>query len=192
MSASRGQDRSRDPGRRLKGRAASRLMAVQALYQIELSGASVQAVVRDFAADGVIETGDEAGPIVLGPVDRDFFKVLVEGVGGESESLDDMLAAVLVAGWPVERLELVLKLILRAGAYELGHLPTVPARVVASQYVDLAHAFLDDKQAAMVNGVLDRLAHALRPEEFDANPDRLDPDRLEDGQDPPTRNAGTD
>ena len=191
MSAPQGQDRPPRPGRRLKGRAASRMMAIQALYQIALSGAASQEVVRDFADDGVIETGDGAGPITLGPVDRDFFATLVEGVGGESEALDNMLAAVLVETWPVERLELVLKLILRAGAYELGHLPAVPARVAVSQYVDLAHAFLDDKQAAMVNGVLDRLAHALRPEAFDRGPDRQVPDDLEGGQDPPTQDAGT-
>ena len=65
---------------------------------------------------------------------------------------------------------------LHAGAFELGHWPEVPARVAVSQYVDLAHAFLDDKQTAMVNGVLDRLARHLRPEEFagEALPDLAD------------------
>jgi hypothetical protein len=57
-------------------------------------------------------------------------------------------------------------LILAAGAFELGHWPEVPARVVVSQYVDLAHAFLDDRQTALANGVLDTLARHLRPEEF--------------------------
>ncbi len=144
-------------------RRAARLGAVQALYQIALSAAPPKAVVAEFLDQRL---GEEIEGLSLAAADRDLFVALVEGVAGECEALDDMLAAVLSEGWPVERLETLLKIILRAGAYELGHWPDVPARVIVSQYVDLAAAFFDGKEPGMANGVLDGLARALRPEEF--------------------------
>jgi N utilization substance protein B len=161
------------PGQRgvLAGRTASRLGAVQALYQMALGGQGIETVIDEFLEDRLQAVGGEPEQPDIGQVDEAFFDALVRGVSGEAEPLDDMLSAVLVDGWPVERLELLLKLILRAGAFELGHWPEVPARVVVSQYVDLAHAFLDDKQTAMANGVLDQLARSLRPEEFDGGAD---------------------
>ena len=158
---------SGQPGRPgVAGRTAARLAAVQALYQLKMTGEGVEAVIDDFMTHRL--AGPDRDPEVpeLDKADRDFFRDLVEGVARQADTLDDMLTAVLAEDWPVERLESVLGLILRAGAFELGHRPEVPPRVVVSQYVDLAHAFLDDKQTAMVNGVLDRLARHLRPEEF--------------------------
>ncbi len=155
----------------LSGRAAARFGAVQALYQMALGGHGSEAVIAEFLEHRLQAGGGEPEQPDIGQVDEAFFGALVRSVSGEADSLDDMLSAVLADGWPVERLELLLKLILRAGAFELGHWPEVPARVVVSQYVDLAHAFLDDKQTAMANGVLDQLARSLRPEEFDAGTD---------------------
>lgn len=158
-------------GNPLSARAAARLAAVQALYQMTVTGQGAAAVVEDFLSHRFLPPGPnaeaEAEQPALAQADLAFFETLVRGAAAETSDLDDMLAAVLAEGWPVERLETLLRLILRAGAYELGHLPDVPARVVVSQYVDLAHAFLDDKQTAMANGVLDRLARGLRPDEFD-------------------------
>lgn len=163
-----GSGRSRDePGRpRFGGRAAARLAAVQALYQMSMTGEGVETVIDDFLTHHLAGPNRDLDVPELGKADWDFFRDLLDGVTREAESLDDMLTAVLDEDWPVERLESVLKLILRAGAFELGHRPEVPPRVVVSQYVDLAHAFLDDRQTAMVNGVLDRLARHLRPEAF--------------------------
>lgn len=155
----------------LTGRAAARLAAVQALYQIASTGEDPAAVIEDFLRHRLTGSGrdpeepDSEG-LDLDKVDAEFFRDLVAGVAKESEDLDDMLSAVLAEDWPVERLARLLKLILSAGAFELGHWPSVPARVAVSQYVDLAHAFLDDRQTAMANGVLDQLARHLRPEEF--------------------------
>ncbi|MCH7796366.1 MAG: N utilization substance protein B, partial [Proteobacteria bacterium] len=86
----------------------------------------------------------------------------------ERDALDDMLAAVLDENWPVERLEILLRIVMRAGAFELSRRPEVPARVVVAEYVDLAGAFFGGKEPGLVNGVLDRLARALRPEAFEA------------------------
>lgn len=152
------------------GRAAARLAAVQALYQMKITGQGAPSVIDDFLRHRLAGSGQDPEAPKLTQADRDFFQDLVHEVARETESLDDMLTAVLAEDWPVERLESLLGLILRAGAFELGYRPDVPARVVISQYVDLAYAFLDDKQTAMVNGVLDRLARHLRPEEFAGEP----------------------
>lgn len=147
-------------------RTAARLAAIQALYQIRLTGDAADSVIDDFLQHRLTGQGSDAEAVPLDAADRDFFRDLVGGVARESGALADMLAAVLAEDWPVERLEALLQIILCAGAFELGHRPDVPARVVVSQYVDLAHAFLDDRQTAMANGVLDRLARHLRPEAF--------------------------
>ena len=146
-------------------RRAARLGAVQALYQIAIGGATSEVVRGEFLEQWLDE---EIEGLSLRAADRDFFDRLVMGVSGETENLDNMLTAVLAEDWPVERLETLLKMILRAGAFELGQWQEVPAQVVISQYVDLAHAFYDGKQPSMANGVLDRLARLLRAEEFDS------------------------
>lgn len=158
------------------GRRAARLAAVQALYQMTMADQGAEPVIDDFLRHRLVADAHDPEDLGLDRADRDFFRDLVRGVAVETESLDDMLTAVLAENWSVERLEAILRLILRAGAFELGHWPQVPARVVVSQYVDLAHAFLDDRQTAMTNGVLDRLARHMRPEEFagEALPDLAD------------------
>jgi N utilization substance protein B len=85
----------------------------------------------------------------------------------EQASLDPQIDAALNRGWPLKRIEAILRAVLRAGAYELACRPDVPARVVMSEYVDVAHAFVDDDETGMVNAVLDQLAHQLRGTEID-------------------------
>src|SRR5690606_9377291 len=97
---------------------------------------------------------------------------LIEGVAREEATLDDMLAAVLDEDWTLDRVELLLRVLLRAAIYELSDRLEVPARVVISEYVDLANAFYDGRETAFVNGMLDRLAHFLRAEELGCTADR--------------------
>ena len=144
-------------------RSAARLAAVQALYQIELSGAAADAVLSEFLDHRLRE---EVDGVRLAEADRRLLRDLVAGVSAQVQALDDMLAAVLEEGWPVERLETLLRLVLRAGAYELSERPDIPVRVTIAEYVDLADAFFGGKEPGMVNGVLDRLARMLRPDEF--------------------------
>lgn len=144
-------------------RSAARLAAVQALYQMELTGGTPEAVLQEFLDHRL---GENLEGLSLGQADQALFGDLLRGVALEAEALDDMLSAVLVEGWPVERLETLLRIILRAGAYELGFRLEIPARVTITQYVNLAQAFFEGREPGMANGVLDRLAHSLRPEEF--------------------------
>lgn len=144
-------------------RRAARLAAVQALYQIEASGEALDDVLRQFARrGGAPELDGTAAP----EADPDRFEALVRGVSARQEEIDTLLAAVLSPGWPLPRLERVLRATLRAGAFELLACPEVPARVAISEYVDIADAFYGGKEPGMVNGVLDRLARQLRPHEL--------------------------
>ena len=143
-------------------RSRARLAAVQALYQMALTAASADQVVREFTRHRLGPRNEPEG----GAADPALFAELVRGVEAAGGELDDMIAAVLADDHDVERLETVLKVVLRAGAYELSHRLDVPARVAIKEYVDVAEAFYGRKETNLVNAVLDRLARALRPEEL--------------------------
>lgn len=149
--------------KRPSGLSAARLLAVQALYQRAVSDQSAAEVLREFLQHRVEEVIEG---LKHGAVNRDLLRELVEGVAREEDALDDMLAAVLDEEWTIERVELLLRVLLRTAVFELSERLEVPARVVISEYVDLTNAFYDGREIAFVNGLLDRLAHVLRAEEF--------------------------
>jgi N utilization substance protein B len=156
----KGEGKGRGGGARR--RSAARLAAVQALYQLELTGGAVEEVLRDFVRTRLEEIDGER----IVRADEQHFADLVRGVAHKSGELDDMIAGVLAESWSVDRLETILHVILRAAAYELSAHREVPPRVTISEYVDLADAFFGGKETALVNGVLDRLARGLRPDEM--------------------------
>jgi transcription antitermination protein NusB len=144
-------------------RTAARLAAVQALYQIELTRAPQASVIAEFRNHRL---GRESEGDGLGEADDALFADLVAGTASRRDELDRRIVEALTPDWPLERLDVVLRAILRAGAYELLARLDVPARVVISEYLDIAHAFFSGKEPSLVNGVLDRLARTLRPEEL--------------------------
>jgi transcription antitermination protein NusB len=157
---------TRDGRQRLGGRrrTVARLAAVQALYQLELNPAlDAEAVVREFAR---YRLGQELEGDQLAEADPAFFASIVRGVAADQERLDTEISAALVEDWPLARLDSVLRAILRAGTWELAHRADVPPRVSVSEYTSIAHAFFTGKEPAMANGVLDRLARTLRPEDM--------------------------
>lgn len=149
--------------RKANKRGAARLAAVQALYQMDLAGTGLNEIVAEFESHWL---GGEVEGAQYMPAEAAYFRDIVGGVLREQRSLDPMIDAALNRGWPLKRIETVLRAVLRAGAYELAHRPDVPARVVTTEYVDIAAAFVDDEETGMVNAVLDQLAHQLRAAEF--------------------------
>jgi N utilization substance protein B len=149
-------------------RSLARLAAVQALYQIDLNDAPVETVLAELRERG----GDEEG---FGAADDTLFADIVRGAIANRDDLDGMLNEALAPDWVVPRLEAVLRAVLRGGAYELLARLEIPARVVLNEYVDIAHAFFAGKEPRLVNGVLDRVAHRLRPEELGAKSDERAP-----------------
>jgi N utilization substance protein B len=149
--------------RKANQRGAARLAAVQALYQMDLAGTGLNDIMAEFESHWL---GGEVEGAQYRPAESAYFRDIVGGVVREQTKLDPQIDSALTRGWPLKRIEAVLRAVLRAGAYELAHRPDVPARVVMSEYADVAGAFVDDKETGMVNAVLDQLAHEMRAAEF--------------------------
>jgi transcription antitermination protein NusB len=149
--------------RKANKRGAARLAAVQALYQMDLAGTGLNEILAEFERHWL---GSEVEGAQYRPAEEAFFRDIVGGVVREQSRLDPQIDAALTSGWPLKRIEAVLRAILRAGAYELACRRDVPAAVVMSEYVDVASAFVDGEETGMVNAVLDQLAHQLRGDEF--------------------------
>jgi transcription antitermination protein NusB len=149
--------------RKANKRGAARLAAVQALYQMDLAGTGVNEILAEFESHWL---GSEVEGAQYLPAEAAFFRDIVTGVVREQRTLDPQIDAALARGWPLKRIEAVLRAVLRAGAYELKHRRDVPARVVTSEYVDVASAFVDRDETGMVNAVLDQLARELRGDEL--------------------------
>ncbi|GAC1341741.1 MAG: transcription antitermination factor NusB [Beijerinckiaceae bacterium] len=151
-------------------RSAARLAIVQALYQMDLTGKGVNEILAEFESFwiGKEVEGDEYKPAELA-----FFRDVLAGVLAEQSAIDPLIDKTLAAGWPLKRVEAVMRAILRAGAYELKMRTDVPARVVIAEYVNVASAFFERDEAGMTNAVLDTLARQLRPGELDERPSRV-------------------
>ena len=166
MSGEGGEGRVRGgAGRR---RSVARLLAVQALYQVELTGIppgdpDIEAVIGEFLRHRL---GHEIEGENYGEADRTLFADIVGGASARQGEIDAAVGAALPADWPLHRLDTILRAVLRAGAYELMGRPDIPPRVIISEYLGVAHAFFAGKEPAMVNGVLDRLARERRAAEL--------------------------
>lgn len=156
-----------DDERKANRRGAARLSAVQALYQMDIAGTGVNDILAEFEKHWI---GREVEGEQYLPAEAAFFRDVVGGVVREQRTLDPLIDAALAKGWPLKRIEAILRAVLRAGAYELGHRNDVPARVVVSEYVDVAHAFVDRDETGLVNAVLDQIARQLRAAEFERVP----------------------
>jgi N utilization substance protein B len=147
-------------------RSVARLAAVQALYQMALGGAGPEEVITQFLTGRPDWMGrDHPG---IAKMDQGLFCDVVRGVAREREKLDSTVEGALSKGRTIDRLEVLLRLILEAGTWELLSRADVPVRVVLSEYLGIADAFFEGEQPGLVNAVLDRLAHTIRDSEINA------------------------
>ncbi|MDT8855331.1 transcription antitermination factor NusB [Paracoccaceae bacterium Fryx2] len=152
---------SRPDKRQMKS--AARLYAVQALFQMEASGQTVEGVTAEFESHrfGAVYDGDE-----MAEGDVAHFRALVGHAVNWQARLDQMTDRALVAKWPIDRIDPVLRALFRAAGAEMLEMPT-PPKVVISEFVDVAKAFFPEgKESKFVNAVLDHMAHEARPEAF--------------------------
>lgn len=147
----------------LRERSGARLAVVQALYEMEISGKGVIEALAEFEAFWI---GREVDGIAHPPAETTFFRDVLRGTVEHQRDIDPRLDQALAKGWPLRRVEAVLRAILRAGAYELVFRRDVPARSAISEYVDVAHSFYTDDEPGLVNAVLDRVAREVRAEEL--------------------------
>lgn len=150
-------------------RSAARLAAVQGLYQMDVASTPINDVIHDLTAtplrDAAVadEHGDE---VETTEPDRIFLAELLRGVVRMQRDIDPLIDGQLAAGWRLARVDSTLRAILRAGVFELKERAEVPAKVVINEYIEIARAFFETDEPRVVNGVLDKLARRLRPDEF--------------------------
>ena len=149
----------------------ARLISVQSLYEMEIAGASFDDVMLSHLENRWAGQMDDEGKVHTGArrlarTDRKKFADIVRGVTRDQERLDWLVSGALPDGETIERLDLILRIVLRAGAYELYSYPKVPAQVAISEYVDIAKAFYHEAEPSLVNGILDRIGRVLRPAEI--------------------------
>lgn len=149
--------------RKANKRGTARLAAVQALYQMDIGGAGINDIFAEFESHWL---GKEVEGDQYLPAEEAFFRDVVSGVLRDQNKLDPLIDDALSKGWPLARIEAILRATLRAGAYELEHRKDIPARVIVSEYVDVADAFVEGDEIGMVNAVLDQIARHFRAEEF--------------------------
>jgi transcription antitermination protein NusB len=144
-------------------RGAARLAAVQALYQMDLTGSGLSEIVAEYEN---LRLGKEIDGEQYAEADPAWFRAVMSGVVAGQRRIDPQIQAALPPDWPLARIDTLLRAILRAGVYELAERNDVPARAVITEYVDIAHAFFDGEEPGLVNGVLDRVGRELRGEEL--------------------------
>jgi len=136
---------------------------VQALYQMDMAGTGLDDILAEFESHWL---GQEVEGAQYLPAEAAFFREIVSGVVRDQRALDPLIDDALQSGWPLRRIEAVLRAALRAGCYELKARRDIPARVVISEYADVASAFVERDETGMVNAVLDLIARKLRTDEF--------------------------
>jgi len=146
-----------------ENRSAARLNAVQALYQMEVTGKGLVEILAEFETFWI---GQEVEGEQYKPAEIEFFRSIVGGVLENQLAIDRAVDKALTEGWPLRRIEALMRAILRAGVFELLKRGDIPFRVVIKEYVDVAGAFFDRDEAGMINGVLDTLARKIRAQEF--------------------------
>ncbi|HNJ46851.1 MAG TPA: transcription antitermination factor NusB [Novosphingobium sp.] len=142
-----------------QARAAARLAAVQALYQREMEGTAMAQLLDEFHRHrlGAEIEGDQ-----YAEAETAFFDAVVQGVDARLDEIDALIEGRLAEGWKLDRLDKTMLQILRAGAWELLARADVPTAAAISEYVDVAHAFFEPREAKFVNGVLDGVAKVVR------------------------------
>ncbi|CAN7235834.1 transcription antitermination factor NusB [Devosia sp. LjRoot3] len=138
-------------------RGAARLAAVQALYQMDVGRATLEDTLAQFSA---FHLGREVEGEQYLPADADFFGQIVRGVTKNQLEIDPAIDKALAEDWPIDRIDSTLRAILRAAAFELLRRRDIPARVVITEYVDVARAFFEEDASGMVNAALDSIARS--------------------------------
>lgn len=143
-----------------KSRSAARLASVQALYQMDMEDIGIARLLNEFHSHRL---GQEIEDAQYADADPDFFDDVVSGVDARRAEIDVLVDGKLGEKWKMNRLDKTMLQLLRCGTYELIARPDVPTATVIDEYLDVAHAFFDKKDAKFVNGLLDAVAKDVRP-----------------------------
>ena len=149
---------------RSQARSTARLAAVQALYQQQMEKTPTAKVLNEFHQHRIgreVDDEDHDGEI-FADAEIEFFDDIVRGVNARKDEIDAILVGKLAQGWTLARLDKTMLQVLRGGTYEIIARADVPTATAISEYVDVAKAFFDDREAKFVNGILDAVAKEAR------------------------------
>ena len=136
-------------------RTAARLAAVQALYQMKMTGAALTDIIEEFVHFRLLAADENHG---FGRPDTQLFRDLISGTASHVNHIDPLIASALSKEGSLDKLETTLQAILQVGVFELISPLETPTEVVINEYVDLTHAFYEKQTVGLVNGVLDKVA----------------------------------
>jgi N utilization substance protein B len=151
---------------RSEKRSVARMSAVQALYEMDMTQKGVHEVLAEFRSFWIGREIDD--DLEMKEAETNFFGQIVQGVIKDQMLIDRTIDQALTKGWPLVRIELVLRAIMRAGVFELLLRKDIPPRVTISEYVDVTRAFYNEDEPGMVNAVLDHIARETRLDELGA------------------------
>lgn len=143
-------------------RGAARFAAIQALYQLEMGGAlSLEPILMEYLT---VRGHQESDGVTLGAFDTALMEHVVRGVVENVEDIDIILLGAMAEGWSIDRLDSVLRAVLRAGAYEMGWDEDTPGPVIINEYVNITRTFFSAKEPGFVNATLDGIHQVMRSE----------------------------
>lgn len=147
----------RKPRSGLRGMA--RLCAVQVLYSNDFCNYDIERIINEFNKDGQAFISESISIIEM---DRDFFCKLLKTVSKNILSIDVLVSKKLSKNWRIDRLDPVVKCILRLGITELMYFQEIPSNVIFNEYIEISKAFFEANEVSFVNGLLNEVSKEVR------------------------------
>jgi len=141
-----------------KLRTITRLVIVQSLYQMEMSGTDINVLLKDYPNRVIF---DDKHDKIIKKINFDQYENILVGVIDHQVKIDQKIEGLLEKSWSISRIDMTLRAILRASIYELLFMPEIPFKVVINEYLDIARSFFDDKEPEFLNAVLDNVVKSL-------------------------------
>ena len=136
----------------------TRLVIVQSLYQMEMSGTDINVLLKDYPNRVIFDNKHDK---IIKKINFDQYENILVGVIDHQGKIDQKIEGLLEKSWSISRIDMTLRAILRASIYELLFMPEIPFKVVINEYLDIARSFFDDKEPEFLNAVLDNVVKSL-------------------------------
>ncbi len=136
----------------------TRLVIVQSLYQMEMSGTDINVLLKDYPNRVIFDNKHDK---IIKKINFDQYENILVGVIDHQGKIDQKIEGLLEKSWTISRIDMTLRAILRASIYELLFMPEIPFKVVINEYLDIARSFFDDKEPEFLNAVLDNVVKSL-------------------------------
>ena len=142
-----------------KSKSLTRLVIVQALYQMEMAGTDVTDIINSLEDRLIFDNNFD---YLISDINKKLLTDIINGVIDNQSQIDSLIENNLSSNWKFNRLDKILKAILRAAVYEVSYKLETPLKVIINEYIDITHAFYSQKEPEFINAILDKIAIAER------------------------------